>query len=76
MLDLKITETTSGTLAAAGDLSKSYYLKKADTSLIRSTLPKLYSFGYGKTLFGLVCYHENMPFGDKSYPLTVRSLKR
>lgn len=60
-------EDTCFFLTDLGDLSNNYSFKKADTSLIRSTLPKLYSFGYGKMLFGLVSYHDSKPFGVKSY---------
>ena len=56
-------------------LSKSYSFKIGDTSIIRSTLPKLFNFGYGKPLFGLESSHEAAPFGDKSYPIANSSLE-
>lgn len=52
-----------------GDLSNNYSFNLFDTNTIRFNLPKLYSFGTGKLLFGLVSFHEDKPFGKKTYPL-------
>lgn len=58
-----------------GDLSVSYFFKNADIEVMKSKYPKLYSFGEGKPLFGLICSHDKKPFGETTYPLVNTAAK-
>ena len=64
-------DDTCFVLDTLGDLSFHYQFKKKNKEEIKKESPKIYSFGEGKYLFGLISYHDSKPFGNMSYPISI-----